>query len=421
MSTDAVAPTTAAERDAVLDTYRNHLSTGRASLAEMMAAPLEVRSAGCRVYAPDGADYLNCGGYGVFILGHCHPAVVGAVAEQVGRHPLHTSVLIDPLQASAATALAAAAPPGLDSVRFTNSGSEATEVALKIARMHGKNHIVSTVNGFHGKTLGALSATMHATYQDPFQPLLPGASVRFGDADELESAIVGREDCCVIVEPIQGEGGVVIPPAGYLRDVADLCRRHGALLIFDEIQVGLGRTGRLWASEHDGATPDLMLVGKGLSGGVVPVAAVVATAEVYLPFSEDPVLHSSTFAGSPIAMAAARAAIQAIADEGLVTRAAQIGDELLQRLTRTAAESAPDVVREVRGRGLLIGMEFVEPSLVIEAMLELLEHHVIVNHSFNDHAVLRLTPPAILEPADVDRVVEAFAESLAAVQAMATG
>jgi putrescine aminotransferase len=415
MSYEPAAAPCVDEREQALDAYRRHLSTGRASLAELMAAPLEVRSAGCHVYAADGADYLDCGGYGVFILGHCHPAVVEAVVRQVRCHPLHTSVLVDPVEAGAARALAAVTPPGLDSVRFTNSGSEATEVALKLARMHRKTHIVSAVNGFHGKTLGSLSATANATYQAPFRPLLDAATIPFGDAGALERAIAGREDCCVLLEPVQGEGGVVIPPAGYLRDAVELCRRHGALLVFDEIQAGLGRTGRWWACEHDGAVPDMLLVGKGLSGGVVPAAAVVANAAVYRPFSEDPVLHSSTFAGSPIAMAAAHAAIDTIAREGLVERADVLGRELLERVTAAAAQAAPRMVREVRGRGLLIGLELVEPSLVIEVMLELLERRVIVNHSFNAHAVLRLTPPALLQPADVTRLIEALTESLRAV------
>jgi putrescine aminotransferase len=416
MSSDAgVRTATATRRDAVLATYRAHLSTGRASLAELMAAPLEERSAGCHILTPEGEDFLDCGGYGVFLLGHCHPAVVEAVVAQVRRHPIHSSVLIDPVQAGAAEALVGIAPPGLDAVRFTNSGSEATEVALKLARLHGKRQIVSMTNGFHGKTLGALSATANTIYQDPFTPLLPSATAAFGDAGDLERVLAGHDGCCVIVEPVQGEGGVVIPPAGYLRDVAELCRKYAALLIFDEIQVGMGRTGRWWASQREDATPDMLLVGKGLSGGVVPVAAVLAREAVYRPFSEDPVLHSSTFAGAPIAMAAARAAIEAIEAEGLVARAAALGMELLDRIIAIVAREAPDRVREVRGAGLLIGIEFVEPSLVIDAMLELLDQRVIVNHSFNAHAVLRLTPPAILVADDVERLLRALTVSLRAV------
>jgi len=406
------------DRARIVEIYRRHLSVGRASLAEMMAAPLEVQSSGAYIRTPDAREILDCGGYGVFIVGHCHPRVVEAVVQQVRRHPMHTSVLVEPAQALAAQALVGVAPAGLDGVRFTNSGAEATEVALKLARMHGKRRIINASNGFHGKTLGALSATPSALYQRPFAPLFPSATAQFGDAEDLKRILQGHDDSCVIIEPIQGEGGVVVPPPGYLNDVVELCKRHDALLIFDEIQVGLGRTGRWWAAERDGATPDLMLVGKGLSGGVVPAAAVLATDQVYRPFSEDPVLHSSTFAGSPIAMAAARAAIETIREEDLVRRADELGTSLFEQLDALVAAEAKGLVREVRGAGLLIGIEFYDPSVVIDLMLELLDRDVLVNHSFNAHGVLRLTPPAVLQPTDVERLLEAMTAGLRAVAAV---
>jgi putrescine aminotransferase len=410
--------TVTANRDDVLQTYRRHLSRGRAALAELSAAPLEVSSHDTRLVTPEGEEFLDCGGYGVFILGHCHPAVVEAVVRQVRSHPVHSGVLVEPVQARAAATLASVSPPGLESVRFANSGSEATEFALKLARLHGKRHIVTTANGFHGKTLGALSATSKRVYQDRFAPLLPGTVVPYGDAAAIKRVVAGRSDCCVILEPIQGEGGVVIPPPGYLADVCAICREHGALVIFDEIQVGLGRTGRWWAAERDGAVPDVMLVGKALSGGIVPVAAVVTTEELYRPFSEDPMLHSSTFAGSPIACAAAHAAIEAIRSEGVVERAAAVGAELLGRVQYIVRPFADELVREVRGAGLLIGIEFQDAGAVTETMLELLDRRVVVSHSHNAQSVLRLTPPAILTPADIDRVTIALADSLRAVSAV---
>lgn len=410
------------DREAALQLYRRHVSKGRASLADLCAAPIEASSSGPRIRTPEGEEFLDCGGYGVFILGHCHPRVVEAVVRQAQSHPVHSGVLVEPVHARAAATLAGVAPDGLDSVRFVNSGSEATELALKVARLHGKRHIVSTRNGFHGKTLGALSATACGLYQDPFHPLLPHTQVEFGDAEDLERVLAGRDDCCVILEPIQGEGGVVIPPLGYLRDVASLCRRHDALLVFDEIQVGLGRTGRWWAAQRDeDAVPDVMLVGKGLSGGVVPVAAVVVRDDLYAPFSDDPLLHSSTFAGSPIATAAATAAIEAIRSEGVPERAATLGDEVMAAI-RTVTEPYMDgLVREVRGEGLLLGIVLDDPSYAIEMLLELLQRRVLVNHSHNAQDVLRLTPPASLTAADVEYLSDALASSFQAVAATAVG
>ncbi|MDQ3933007.1 MAG: aminotransferase class III-fold pyridoxal phosphate-dependent enzyme [Actinomycetota bacterium] len=407
------------DREAVQDVYRRHLSSGRATLCEVMGAPLEVRSSGAYVYAPDGTAYLNCGGYGVFIVGHCHPLVVEAVVDQARRHPIQTHALVEPVQAAAAEALLEVVPPELDSLRFTNSGAECTEAGLKMARLHGKKHIVTMRNGFHGKTLGALSATANPLYQDPFAPLLPSTAVPFGDAAALEAVIAGRDDCCVIVEPIQGEGGAVIPPPGYLSEVVALCRRHEAFVIFDEIQSGLGRTGRWWASQRDAdAIPDIMLVGKGLSGGVVPVGAVLARSAIYRPFGTDLALHSSTFAGSPIQTAAAHATIRAIESEGLVERARDLGAELLALAREIAHAEAADMVRDVRGEGLLIGIEFADPSLVVETMQELMQRRVIANNSVNAVGVLRLTPPAVLEPSDIERLGDALVGGFRAAAAV---
>jgi putrescine aminotransferase len=404
------------DRAAIVEIYRRRISKGRASLSDLSAAPLELRSAGNTVFASDGSEFLDFGGYGVFILGHCHPAVVEAVVNQVRRHPLASNVLVDPLQATAAEALLGVLPDELDCLRFANSGAEAAEFALKLARRHGKRHIINATRGFHGKTLGALSATANPLYQEPFGPLFPSDTAVYGDPADLTRLLEGRDDCCVILEPIQGEAGVIIPPAGYLTEVAALCRQHDALLVFDEIQSGLGRTGHWWACERDGAVPDVMLIGKGLSGGVIPVAAVASRAEVYQPFSDDPMLHSSTFAGSPVACAAALAAIKAIAGEGLVKRAAVLGEQLLAAVNEVVAD-APTLVRDVRGAGLLIGIELAEPSLVTELMMELVGRQVIVNHSFNAHTVLRLTPSALLTTAQIEQFADALAASLRAVSA----
>ncbi|MFI1937050.1 aspartate aminotransferase family protein [Streptomyces purpureus] len=418
MSTALPAPRTHGAE--TVELYRRHLGSGRAVLGAVLGGMVEVDSEGPWVHTHDGRRFLDFGGYGVFILGHRHPSVVAAVHEQLHRHPLATRVFLEPVAARAAQVLTARTPPGLDLVHFVNSGTEATEAALKLARAHGRNALISMESGYHGKTLGALSVTANRLYQDPFAPLLPDtAHVPYGDAGALATALAERRGrACVILEPVQGEGGVRIPPPGYLAEVSRLCRRYGALLVADEVQTGLGRLGTWWGVDAERVVPDMMLVGKGLSGGVVPVAAMVATEEVYHPFSRDPYLHTSTFAASPLACAAAVAAVEALDGEDHVTRAAALGETLL---TGVRAVCAPYLnggpVREVRGRGLLIGVECAQEQAVGELVLELIGRGVLVNHSLNAGRVLRLTPPAVIREAEVQFFLAALAQALRTVSA----
>jgi putrescine aminotransferase len=301
-------------------------------------------------------------------------------------------------------------------VHFVNSGAEATEAALKLARAGGRTRLVSAHSGFHGKTLGALSVTANPLYQNAFRPLIPETThVAFGDLDELYDAVAGAPGrACVVLEPVQGEGGVIVPPAGYLRGAAGICREFGAFLIIDEIQTGLGRLGTWWGVDAEDVRPDVLLVGKGLSGGVVPVAAMVATAEAYAPFGRDPYLHTSTFGGSPLACAAARAAVETITAENLVDHAARLGERLLGEL-RARMPRWAGLIAEVRGRGLLIGLEFHRQADVGQAVLELLDRGVLINHSLNASTVLRLTPPAILGDAEVDLFLSALDDAFDSV------
>src|SRR5260221_5125775 len=233
------------ERQTVLQQYRRYVNSGFAKLNELMGMPLEVRSAGNLVFDEEDIAYLDCGGYGVFLLGHCHTTVIEAVKAQLERHPLSTRLLLNPELARAAESLARVTPEGLDFVCFTNSGAETTEVGIKIARLNRKDKLISMQGGFHGKTMGALSVTGRPHYQAPFYPLLPDVQfIPFGEADALKKALMlAGDESCVILEPIQAEGGVIIPPTGYLREVQELCRQYGAFLILDEIQTGMGRLG----------------------------------------------------------------------------------------------------------------------------------------------------------------------------------
>ncbi|MGC4909548.1 aspartate aminotransferase family protein [Streptomyces cyaneofuscatus] len=399
----------------VLGVYRRHLSKGRARLASLTGAAMEVASEGSRVWDADAKEYLDCGGYGVFLLGHRHPRVVKAVIEQIRRHPMATRLLLEPTAATAAAALAAVAPPGLERVHFVNSGAEATETAIKLARAHGKHRLISAIGGYHGKTTGALAVTAKPLYQDPFRPLLPAEHVPYGDADALKQTLAAGDPACVILEPMQGEGGAVLPPPGYLTQVQQLCAEHGAMFVLDEIQTGLGRLGTWWGADAEGVRPDVMLVGKNLSGGVIPVAAAIATPQAYAPFDKDPYLHTSTFAASPVAMAAAAAAVTAIHDEDLVERARTLGEELMTRLHDALAPLLGNAVADIRGRGLLVGIEMRDEGTAGELVLNLLEAGLLVNHSLNAHRVVRLTPPAVLTPADLDWISRAFTSAATAL------
>lgn len=405
-------------RERVLEAYRAHISVGMAAVAELMQAPVEARSLGAYVWDDRGERLLSCGGYGVFILGHCHPRVVEAVVEQVRSHPVSTRVLLNPVMADAASALARVAPDGLDYVYFAQSGAEAVEMALKLARLSGRRRVIAMENGFHGKTLGALSVTGRDYYRIPFQPLLGDIEfVPFGQVEPLVAALESGPEACVVLEPVQAEGGVNVPPDGYLAAVERACREHAAFLVLDEIQTGLGRLGAWWGADREAVTPDVITVGKALGGGVVPVSAVVASERAFAELSQNPLLHTSTFSGAPIAMAAAKAAIEAMEEDDIVSRSGRLGKRLHESISLILQETCPSLVRDVRGAGLLIGIEFQADYLAFDFLIEMLDRRVILAHSMNAPEVIRLTPPAVLEDADVEWLqgaVQASAEALAA-------
>jgi putrescine aminotransferase len=389
------------DRDLVLDRYTRHVNTSLASLARIVATPVEVAAAGSKVRGSDGHTYLDCGGFGVFLLGHCHPVVVAAVRDQLARNPLATRLFLNPELAQAAVDLASVTPRGLDYVFLTNSGAEATELGLKLARLAGKRHVVAMHGGFHGKTLGALSVTGRSQYRDPFGPLLPQVDfVPFGDAAALRAALTASS--AVLLEPVQAEGGVRLPPHGYLRQVSKACTEAGAVLILDEIQSGMGRLGAWWGADLGGVVPDVLLAGKILGGGVMPVGGVVASAPLFAPLNADPLLHSSTFAGSPLAAAAVSATIGVIKSEGLIDRARELSGQIRGMVADAVSAYCPHLVTEVRGEGLLIGVDFISPDLATEFLIGLLDANVIPSYSLNSNSVLRLTPPAILDAADLD-------------------
>lgn len=395
---------------AVADLYRRHLNDAQGRMATLLNLPVERAAAGARVSTMDGRELINCGGYGVFFVGASHPVVLAAVERQLRQQALSTRLLLNEPAAAAAHLLASVAPEGLGKVYFSSSGAEAVEAAIKIARANGHPRMVSMLGGYHGKTMGALSLTAQSAYQDPFQPLLPDVHhVPFGDRDALAEALSsdGRHSC-VFIEPVQSEAGVIIPAPGVLKAVESICREYGAMLVLDEVMTGLGRLGAWWGAEREGVVPDILLVGKALSGGVVPVAATMTNAAMFAPFDADFQLHTATFSAAPIAMAAARATIEVIDAEDLVARSDVLGRRLLDRLRVLAMTYAAHLVTEVRGLGLLIGIEFVASEVAAEFLLAAIESGVLVNHSSNALPVIRLTPPAVLTDADEMLLLDAM-------------
>ncbi len=364
-----------------------------------------------------GEEYIDClGGYGIFSLGHRHPEVVAAVKEQLDRMPLHSQYLVNPITAEAGRRLAEVTPGRLRRTFFCNSGTEAVEGALKLARLFTRRRgFISTENSFHGKSMGSLSVTGRAVFREPFQPLLHDvAFVPYGDAAAIGRAI-GRDTAAVILEPVQGEGGVIIPPDGYWPEVREICSKHDVLLIADEVQTGLGRTGALFGVNHWGVVPDILCLAKALSGGVVPCGSFTTTDEIFAAFHDNPMWHSSTFGNNPLAATAAAKAIEITVRERLSERAARLGEDLLRRLESLRSEH-PWAILEVRGKGLLIGLEMRDEALGAALAEKLYARRVLVAYALNRPRVLRIEPPLNIPEDLLDRLVEALRESLPALK-----
>jgi acetylornithine/LysW-gamma-L-lysine aminotransferase len=361
-----------------------------------------VRGEGARVWDAQGREYIDCvGGHGVVNVGHCHPRVVAAIREQAGRLITCPESFYNDRRAELQAELVRIAPPGLERVFLCNSGTEAVEGAIKFARLvTGRPGLIAAQNSFHGRTMGALSATWRPQYRQPFEPLVPGfVHVPHNDADALEEAI-GDDTAAVILEVVQGEGGVKPGRGDYLRRAQALCRERGALFIVDEVQTGFGRTGRMFACEHHGLEPDMLCLAKAVAGGIPMGAVLLGSRMGELPSRA----HGSTFGGNPLACAAALAAIHTIEEEALPQRAAELGDHFLSRLR----EVDSPLIREVRGLGLMIAVELKRRAGPYLAAL--MERGVLALSA--GPIVMRFLPPLVISMEDVDTVVERVAEVL---------
>lgn len=390
----------------VLKSYERYFNPGIARLNRFLGPVLESSTQGCYMTDSLGNKYLDfLGGHGTFNFGFNHPKIVKAVEEQLHRSPMaaskaHLSLKIAELSEK----LTNIAPGEISRVFYCNSGTEAVEGAIKLARARtGKPRIISTENAFHGKSMGSLSATGRPGYKLPFEPLLDEiVHVVYNSHDIIEETIDDRT-AAVILEPIQGEGGVNVPDDGYLKKVEQICRQNGALLILDEVQTAMGRTGYNFAAEHDDVKPDIVTMAKALGGGVMPIGAILATPDAFMPFEDDPFIHTSTFGGNPLACAAASAAIDVLTEENLAQRAMELGEYLIEKLKEL--QSKHKWIADVRGRGLLVGIEFSEEGAAAHIIFEAAKNKILVLHMLNNPKVIRIEPPLIIEKEHIDQLV----------------
>ncbi len=357
------------------------------------------RGLGVHVWDTSGKEYIDCmGGYGVALVGHCNPRVVKALKAQLEKIITVHSSLYNKTREEFLENLIKIAPKGLTQVHLNNSGTEAVEAAIKFARKFtGKSGMIAMNGSYHGKSFGSLSLTFNPKYRKSFEPLVDKVSFSpFGDIEVLRST-VNSDTGFIIIEPIQGESGIHVAPDGFLQDVRKFCNEKGILLIFDEIQAGLGRTGKMWAGQHWDTTPDIMCLAKGIAGGV-PMGATLVRPDILASISKGE--HSSTFGGNPLSCAAGIATIQALTQDGLIENAAKMGKRFRDGLE--SLKEKHKIIREIRGKGLMIGVEM--KIEVKDILLDGMANGLLLLYSGRN--ILRLLPPLVISESDVTKTLE---------------
>ncbi len=373
-----------------------------------------------------GREYLDClGGYGMMDLGWSHPEVIETVKAQLSRTPMPSQELIDPLRGVLAKLLADITPGDLKYSWFAASGTESIEAAIKIAKLYtGRAAFIVAVKAFHGKTMGSLSMMGKSDFRAPMGPMYAGPvyHVPFGDAEAVERQLeicdkVGIPVAGVLFEPIQGEAGAIIPPDDFWPRIRAATKKYGALLIADEVQTGMGRTGKLWGVEHWNVVPDIISVAKSLGGGVMPVSAVCATEEIFQPMMyPNPFMHTTTTGGGALACSAAIAAIHVTLREKLWEQAARKGDYLIPKLEEFAAKY-PQIYENITGRGLLIGMHFKSPEIGYQVAAGLFKRGVLVAGTLTSAQTIRIEPPLVITQEQMDILLDRLEDTLKAVAA----
>ena len=357
------------------------------------------KGVGAHVWDIDGKEYIDCmGGYGVAIVGYQNKRVVKAIKEQVDKIITVHSSLYNKTREEFLKTLIGLAPKGLTQVHLNNSGAEAIEAAIKFARKFtGKKGMVAMKGSYHGKSLGALSLTFNPKYRKAFEPLVEKVSfASFGDIESLRSTI-DEDTAFVILEPIQGESGINVAPDGFLQEVRKVCDEKGILLIFDEIQAGLGRTGRLWACEHWNTAPDILCLAKGIAGGV-PMGATLVRPDILASMSKGE--HSSTFGGNPLSCAAGIATLQALTQDGLIENSEKMGKLFREGLEKLKEKHS--IIREIRGKGLMIGVEL--KFEVKDILMNLMKEGILMLYSGRN--ILRILPPLVISKEDITKVLQ---------------
>ena len=368
-----------------------------------------------------GREYLDfLGGFGMMDLGWSHPDVVSAVKAQLERSPMPSQELIDPLRGVLAKLLASVTPGDLKYSWFAASGTEANEAAMKIAKLYtGKSAFIVGVKAFHGKTMGSLSLMGKSDYRAPMGAMYAGQvyHVPFGDADAVEKQLdicekVGIGVAAVMFEPIQGESGAIVPPDDFWPRIRAATKKHGVLLIADEVQTGMGRTGKLWGVEHWDVVPDILTVAKSLGGGVMPISAVTTTEEIYRPMMyPNPFMHTTTTGGGALACSAAIAAIHVTLREKLWEQAAQKGGYLISQLEKFAAQY-PQIYEKITGKGLLIGMHFKAPEIGYKVAAGLFKRNIVVAGTLTSAQTIRIEPPLIITREQMDTLLDRLGDVL---------
>jgi putrescine aminotransferase len=392
----------------------------RKSVAEAeQYASIEWTGEGTLIEDITGRQYIDClGGFGIYSAGIRHPKIVEAVRNQLDRMPLSSQELLDPLRGALAELLGEIAPGNLQKCFFINNGTDAVEGAMKLARLYTeKSGFISTLRGFHGKSYGSLSLMGKAEFRIAFEPLLQDVYfVEFGDADEVEWQLkkardVGLDIAAVVAEPVQGEAGAIVPPDDYWPRLRAICDEYDVLLIADEVQTGMGRTGRMFGVDHWEVVPDIMCLGKSLGGGVMPLSAFISTPEIWKVLEQNPFLHSSTFGGNPLACAAGIAAINVTLGEDLPGQAADRGAHFMQGLRDLQARYS-DVIVDVRGKGLLIGIEFHSTEFGYSVAAGLFRRGVLVAGTLLNAKTIRIEPALFIPTAQIDEVLNRLDDTL---------
>ena len=359
------------------------------------------KGVGAHVWDIDGKEYIDCmGGYGVALVGHQNQRVNNAIKKQLDKIITVHSSLYNKTREEFLKTLIGLAPKGLTQVHLNNSGAEAIEAAMKFARKFmGKKGMVAMKGSYHGKSFGALSLTFGPKYRKPFEPLVEKVSfASFGDIESLRS-VIDDDTAFVILEPIQGESGIIVAPEGFLQQVRSLCDEKGILLIFDEIQAGLGRTGRLWACDHWNTAPDILCLAKGIAGGV-PMGATLVRPDILASMNKGE--HSSTFGGNPISCAAGIAALKALTEDGLIENSEKMGKIFREGLEKLKEKHT--MIREIRGKGLMIGIEM--KFEIKDILMGLIKEGILMLYSGRN--ILRILPPLVISEDDITKVLHAL-------------